>query len=285
MAVNDPNPFFEFDLGELGKAFRFSSARELSSWCDREIQYWAWVQNINSGRAFAGLYDQVVEGARRVKTVADQFGATTGTELSDAMSEQLRNFFQQYYCQGSSVHSSHPKADFIAELKNSDAMAAVTMLAVTSGFEAKPNRPLDTSINVVVIWPLSGVALVSGIFYLTSWLSGGLRTVVGTGTQTGATINQPNHWDIVLLVIALTMSIWFLRILVRIFLSHMHRQADAHERITLIKTYLALLQEGGEIVPDDRKIIIQTIFRPSTVGIVKEDAAPASPWEFLSRGK
>jgi len=137
-----------------------------------------------------------------------------------------------------------------------------------------------------IAWPTLGIGLAYGIFELTWWLSGGLKPLQaaqGAVVQPLPSITQPNYWHIAVLVISVTLSIWFLRILVRVFLSHLHRHADAHERITLIKTYLALLQEGKELVPDDRKIIIQTIFRPSPSGLVKEDAAPASPWEFLSR--
>jgi len=137
-----------------------------------------------------------------------------------------------------------------------------------------------------IAWPSVGVALAFGVFELAWWLSGGLKplsVVQGAPGQAQPAVAQPNYWHVAVLVISITLSIWFLRILVRVFLSHLHRHSDAHERITLIKTYLALLQEGKEIVPDDRKIIIQTIFRPSASGIVKEDAAPASPWEFLSR--
>src|SRR6185295_396105 len=137
-----------------------------------------------------------------------------------------------------------------------------------------------------ILWPLVGLLLASGIFGLAWWLSGGLKASAqqGAAAQIGQMITQPNYWHIAVLIIAVTLSIWFLRILVRTFLGHWYRQADAHERVTLIKTYLALLQEGKELVPDDRKIIIQTIFRPSaSAASAKDDAAPASPWEFLSR--
>ena len=56
-------------------------------------------------------------------------------------------------------------------------------------------------------------------------------------------------------------------------------------RRTVILTYLALSREGKEIAPEDRKLILQHIFRSASDGLVKDDAAPPSIFEFLTRGK
>jgi hypothetical protein len=50
----------------------------------------------------------------------------------------------------------------------------------------------------------------------------------------------------------------------------------------MILTYLALIREGKEIAPDDKNLILQHIFRSSD-GLVKDDAAPRSFWEAITR--
>lgn len=65
---------------------------------------------------------------------------------------------------------------------------------------------------------------------------------------------------------------WAGRIFVRMFLSQLHLAMDAHERSTMVMTYLALTQEG-KITPEERPLVLQPLFRPSSDGIVKDDGS------------
>jgi Family of unknown function (DUF6161) len=94
---------------------------------------------------------------------------------------------------------------------------------------------------------------------------------------------NPKEWQIGLVLIAIFFSIWIMRILIRIFLSHLHQAGDAAERRTMIHTYLSLAREGSQFTPADKMLILQHIFRSVSDGLVKDDAAPPSPMEFLSR--
>ena len=68
-----------------------------------------------------------------------------------------------------------------------------------------------------------------------------------------------------------TFGIWLTRLCTKIFVSHLHLRTDAQERVTMIQTYLALLREDNVPKDEERRLILQTLFRPSTAGFIKED--------------
>lgn len=70
-----------------------------------------------------------------------------------------------------------------------------------------------------------------------------------------------------------TFLIWFMRIIVKIFLSKLHSAEVAGEREMFIKSYLALLNEHKDSIVDDndRQLILQSIFRPSNDGFIAEE--------------
>jgi hypothetical protein len=78
-------------------------------------------------------------------------------------------------------------------------------------------------------------------------------------------------------------AFWGIRILVRLLFSHIHLQEDALERVTLAKTYQAMLSEQADVSEEERKIVITQLFRHAATGVVKDDAAPAHPIEIITR--
>jgi hypothetical protein len=93
----------------------------------------------------------------------------------------------------------------------------------------------------------------------------------------------PQTWKVVVLALVGTLGIWAVRLIVRIFLSHTHLATDASERVVMVKTYLALLE--GDKLPsdDDRKLILQTLFRSASDGIVKDEGLPHPGLELLTK--
>ncbi|MDX2253201.1 MAG: DUF6161 domain-containing protein [Nitrospira sp.] len=90
-------------------------------------------------------------------------------------------------------------------------------------------------------------------------------------------------WRYAFVIATAAFLVWPIRILVRILLSAVHLRIDARERSTLAKTYLSLLNRNEGLDQNDRRLILEVLFRPSSSGIVKDDAAPASVIQFLSR--
>jgi len=88
-----------------------------------------------------------------------------------------------------------------------------------------------------------------------------------------------------ILVAGGTLVFWLLRMVARIFLSNYHRSKDAAERVTMLKTFLALLQEE-RIERDMLPLVLGAVFRPGATGIVKDDAAPEyGPMAWLSKDR
>ncbi|MFY0630518.1 MAG: hypothetical protein JXR05_09065 [Flavobacteriaceae bacterium] len=98
-------------------------------------------------------------------------------------------------------------------------------------------------------------------------------------TETGAL----QLWVYGFFIVSMTLIIWFIRLVVKMFLSNLHLLSDANERETMIKTYLALEREEKTLKPTDRDLILPSIFRVSTDGFIKGDSAPNSPINIVTK--
>jgi hypothetical protein len=67
--------------------------------------------------------------------------------------------------------------------------------------------------------------------------------------------------------------LWFLRIMVRLYLSQHHLAVDADERVAMLRTFLALSNEG-KLGEADLALVLGAVFRPTPDGIVKDDGGP-----------
>ncbi len=89
-------------------------------------------------------------------------------------------------------------------------------------------------------------------------------------------------WRLAVMLAISTFGIWVTRLAAQIFISNLHLRTDADERVTMIQTYLALLREGSGPKEDERQLILQTLFRPSSTGFIKDDG-PASFNELIAK--
>ncbi|WP_371373445.1 DUF6161 domain-containing protein [Thalassotalea aquiviva] len=80
-----------------------------------------------------------------------------------------------------------------------------------------------------------------------------------------------------------TFGIWIIKVVGNIFMSHLHLATDAQERRTMIHTYLALTRKGQGPKEEDRQLILQTLFRPSTTDMVKNDQGPTQLVDLINR--
>lgn len=144
-------------------------------------------------------------------------------------------------------------------------------------------------------WWLVGVTLfvaISGFlgmyFYVSKTFIDTVNLPAGSGVTTtggGAISAQPIPWrELIVFALLSSAVFWAVRICVRLLLSSIHLYADAHEREVMATTYLALIKgdEGKPFVRDkDIKILLAALFRPTSSGIVNEDAAPATAFEMV----
>jgi Family of unknown function (DUF6161) len=76
-----------------------------------------------------------------------------------------------------------------------------------------------------------------------------------------------------LLLLTTTCFFWYIRFMLKLYLSEHHLGIDADERAIMAETYLAFKNDGS-VDEKDRALILTPLFRPSSDGIVKEDSSP-----------
>lgn len=94
------------------------------------------------------------------------------------------------------------------------------------------------------------------------------------------TINNVPLGQLGILIAITAAGIWITRLCAKLFISNLHLNTEARERVTMMKTYIALVSEGKAPLESDRSLMLQTLFRPSSAGLIKEDG-PAGFLELL----
>jgi len=94
---------------------------------------------------------------------------------------------------------------------------------------------------------------------------------------------NPALWQSLSLAASAFVVVWIARILVKITLSHLHLKEDASERVTMAETYLSLLRYEGGPEKRDLELILTTLFRPNSDGLVKDDGMPPSLIDLVTK--
>ena len=138
----------------------------------------------------------------------------------------------------------------------------------------KAKRHNSSALWSSMIFLVPVILLILLIFYITQ--KSPISTLLDSN-QTMSTsislINSSNsllHYLPYLLIFSLL--IWISRIFLKIMFSNLHLQEEALEKETQILTYLALIKEGAGLEENDRKLILEAIFRPSTNGLIKDES-------------
>lgn len=127
----------------------------------------------------------------------------------------------------------------------------------------------------VVMWIILAVTIL-----LAAGTGGGF--VYAARTLLQETITAVPLWKLGVMLAISTFGVWITRLSAKIFISNLHLRTDADERVTMIQTYLALLRDGEGPKEEERQLILQTLFRPSTSGFIK-DEGPAGFYEAMSK--
>lgn len=90
-------------------------------------------------------------------------------------------------------------------------------------------------------------------------------------------------WGFGLLFIVSTLGIWITRLTTKMFVSNLHLREDANERVVMTQAYIALSNDKG-FNEDERKIVLSTLFRPSSSDFVQDDGPTGFP-EMLSKAR
>lgn len=95
--------------------------------------------------------------------------------------------------------------------------------------------------------------------------------------------NQIEYWKISVFILFGTLFFWILRILVKLMLSNIHLSGDSLEREVMCQTYLSLLREQSGLSDNDKKLILGTLFRSSSMGIVSDDGIPPGVYDIVTK--
>jgi len=99
----------------------------------------------------------------------------------------------------------------------------------------------------------------------------------------GSLIELATTWKIGSFVLLATLGFWVIRIFVRLFLSHIHLENDAAERVTMAQTFLALKRDSSLSGTEHIGTILAALFRPTGDGIVKDEGLPPTAMEWLTK--
>jgi hypothetical protein len=122
-------------------------------------------------------------------------------------------------------------------------------------------------------------AALIGLYFSADYLISSTETILVGGYP----LPKVPLWHLAIVAVLLTIYFWVTRILARILVSQIHLHSDASERVVMAMTYLALLRDNKGPKDEDRQLILQTLFRPSATGMVKEEALPPGFFEWLVR--
>lgn len=85
-----------------------------------------------------------------------------------------------------------------------------------------------------------------------------------------------------IILLMLTIAIWPMRILARLYMSTMHLSRDAKERSIMTRAYLMLMEKKSGFEPAERAFFYQTLFTPSQTGLA-QPTETQTPLETLTR--
>ncbi|MBF8640121.1 DUF6161 domain-containing protein [Pseudomonas luteola] len=206
------------------------------------------------------------------------------------LSSNFEGFIQESIDNVSTEHASRSekwaeivtKADEdIVKIKESyDLYSALTAPATYWERKRRQHRILSIVFGIVSL-----IVIMGGGAYLYTLVSGG-EFIVSKSTANAVTATQtPDYHNIAATFILGTIFFWVARMLVRLFMSNLHLENDAAERITMLKTYLALFRRNRIPEGDDLKTILAALFRASGDGIVKDEAMPLTIMEHVTKLK
>lgn len=131
-----------------------------------------------------------------------------------------------------------------------------------------------------LVWSwITGILTFVAIFAGASFFAVEVQSLM----RTSAAGQTAEVWRLAALGLIGGFVVWAIRLLARMFLSHLHLLTDAGERIVMVQTYLALLEGDRLASKEDRQLILQALFRPAADGIVKDEGVPVSYLELLTR--
>ncbi len=160
-------------------------------------------------------------------------------------------------------------------------------LAVKNAVTYWSTKAKNHQINSFIFGGIAGLLMICAVimvFNSGNYIIGlDLNDANGIGRKILTEKGALQLWVYGFFIISMTLVIWFIRLLVKVFLSNLHLLSDAKERETMIQTYLAFEREENTLKDTDRDLILPSIFRVSANGFIKDDATPNTPINIITK--
>jgi len=91
----------------------------------------------------------------------------------------------------------------------------------------------------------------------------------------------PLYVEYAALLLMVSALVWPLKIIVRVMLSHLQQAAESFERTTMVKTFIALIADGSIKDVDEKRLLLETLFRPGNTALLNDDSGPATQNEII----
>lgn len=188
---------------------------------------------------------------------------------ADTRAKDYAQFMDDAKREHSELIQSHKDAMSVLQRTYSEDMA---LRAPVTFWAKRQTRHAFRSGVLGVVLLLALIALGIGVYHGAAWATAGSLDPL-----------KPDSWRLVVVGAVGVLGIWAIRIIVRMFLSDLHLSTDAAERVTMVQTYLSLMQEDKLPKDEERKLVLQALFRPATDGVVKEESLPSPFLEYFTK--
>ena len=257
--------------------------------------------NINTLVVYKGAYWAMQYLSSSTGDLSEKLQKTFDSIVKEQITKQTRNFEKQTAKQKNGFENQTAEQAIVFEgqidKQASDSEKQITKQA--ADFEIMLNEANGKLTDFETTFK-EDIALQSSVAYWTKkrkhhqkvmwWMAAstaifaiatGLIFIWAANVYLDVTIDEVKLSQIGVLLAISTLGVWLTRLSAKIFISNLHLRTDADERVTMIQTYLALLAEGNGPKDGERQLILQTLFRSSSTGFIKDDG-PTTPFETLA---
>jgi len=245
-----------------------------------------YAQSSAKKRNFYHTIDTLLEFIQTFRDITTSAKITTAVELKKLQSElkKSQEFSQEIYDEYNQKIASAKDELQDAKREFLDAKRAVEednrLYATKEYWRKKKDRHKRVSLVLSSIFAIIVVVLILSTFHNLNNINRVYLQDINT-TKSMKDIksyvkSSPSKYlfiDMIESLFILSLMIWMARIILKIIFSNLHLKEEAYEKETMIATYLALIKEGGGLRESDRSLILESIFRPSTNGLIKDESS------------
>jgi hypothetical protein len=208
------------------------------------------------------------------KQTADASSTALGAFVQQLQeSNQARESFEK--AAASALADGDAKLNAIAETYRTE----LTLQAPTNYWTSKKTRNLDSARNWAIAFAAAavvGAVAVGGVWNKTAepFLAAYQTSLIK------ASAPIPLSYGIFLPTLAVAfLLVWVLRIISKQLLANLALSNDAAERVTMVETFLSLMQKPDHVKEDDRILILSALFRPAPSS--NDDGTPPNWFDLL----